>query len=196
MFLAAIVSLFILAKQSLSNNENNDKSLINLISTQLKEPISTAGIIILITGAGGAYGGMIRLSGVGNAMENVSNNFNISYILLAWLVTAIIRIAQGSATVAMITGVGLMAAILSNVQDLGYHPLYIYLAIGFGSITLSWMNDSGFWVVQRLSGFSEKETLKTWSVLLTAISLVGLISCMLASKLIPCLLYTSPSPRD
>ena len=78
-----------------------------------------------------------------------------------------------------------MAAILSNVQDLGYHPLYIYLAIGFGSITLSWMNDSGFWVVQRLSGFSEKETLKTWSVLLTAISLVGLISCMLASKLIP-----------
>ena len=185
MFLAAIVSLFILAKQSLSNNENNDKSLINLISTQLKEPISTAGIIILITGAGGAYGGMIRLSGVGKAMENVSNNFNISYILLAWLVTAIIRIAQGSATVAMITGVGLMAAILSNVQDLGYHPLYIYLAIGFGSITLSWMNDSGFWVVQRLSGFTEKETLKTWSVLLTAISLVGLISCLLASKLIP-----------
>ena len=80
MFLAAIVSLFILAKQSLINNKNNDKSLINLISTQLKEPISTAGIIILITGAGGAYGGMIRLSGVGKAMENVSlNNFNISY---------------------------------------------------------------------------------------------------------------------
>jgi GntP family gluconate:H+ symporter len=63
--------------------------------------------------------------------------------------------------------------------------LYIFLAIGFGSITLSWMNDSGFWVVQRLSGFTEKETLRTWTVLLTAISLLGLIICLIGSSLIP-----------
>jgi GntP family gluconate:H+ symporter len=128
---------------------------------------------------------MIRLSGVGQSIENLSTNFNISYVLLAWLVTAIIRIAQGSATVAMITGVGLMSAILIDGAELQYHPLYIFLAIGFGSITLSWMNDSGFWVVQRLSGFTEKETLKTWTVMLTAISLLGLVICLIGSNLIP-----------
>ncbi|MEC8989297.1 MAG: hypothetical protein VYB66_08620, partial [Verrucomicrobiota bacterium] len=68
---------------------------------------------------------------------------------------------------------------------LDYHPFYIFLAIGFGSITLSWMNDSGFWVVQRLSGFTEKETLKTWSVLLTAISLLGLVQTLAFSKILP-----------
>ena len=128
---------------------------------------------------------MIRLSGVGQSIENLSYDFKISYVLLAWIVTAIIRIAQGSATVAMITGVGLMSAVLSNGSELPYHSLYIFLAIGFGSITLSWMNDSGFWVVQRLSGFTEKETLRTWTVLLTAISLLGLIICLIGSSLIP-----------
>lgn len=78
-----------------------------------------------------------------------------------------------------------MAAILGDGSELPYHTLYIFLSIGFGSITLSWMNDSGFWVVQRLSGFTEQETLKTWSVLLTAVSLAGLMMCLLASTFFP-----------
>ncbi|HBJ61828.1 MAG TPA: hypothetical protein DDY76_08855, partial [Opitutae bacterium] len=61
----------------------------------------------------------------------------------------------------------------------------VFLAIGFGSITLSWMNDSGFWVVQRLSGFTERETLATWSVLLTAISFLGLVVTLLGSFALP-----------
>jgi GntP family gluconate:H+ symporter len=85
----------------------------------------------------------------------------------------------------MITGVGLMSAVIGDGSALDYHPVYIFLAIGFGSITLSWMNDSGFWVVQRLSGFTEKETLKTWSVLLTAISLLGLVITLSGSFLLP-----------
>ena len=85
----------------------------------------------------------------------------------------------------MITGVGLMAAVIGDGNALGYHKAHAFLAIGFGSITLSWMNDSGFWVVQRLSGFTEKETLKTWSVLLTAISLLGLFVCLIGSALLP-----------
>ena len=117
--------------------------------------------------------------------EETSEEFNISYVLLAWLATAVVRIAQGSATVAMITGVGLMSAVIGDGSALDYHPVYIFLAIGFGSITLSWMNDSGFWVVQRLSGFTEKETLKTWSVLLTAISLLGLVITLSGSFLLP-----------
>jgi GntP family gluconate:H+ symporter len=68
---------------------------------------------------------------------------------------------------------------------LPYHPLYIFLAIGFGSITLSWMNDSGFWVVQRLSGFTEKEMLKTWTVMLTAISVAGLLQVLVMAEVLP-----------
>ena len=109
----------------------------------------------------------------------------LSYILLAWSVTAFIRVAQGSAAVALITGAGLMASIVGNGNDLGYHPGYLFLAIGFGSITLSWMNDSGFWVVQKLSGLTENEMLKTWTVLLTVISVFGLILSLAGSVLLP-----------
>ena len=185
MALAAVSSVYILLKQSILDNGGNRGKLISFLSKELEEPLSTAGMIILITGAGGAFGGMVRLSGVGHSIENLSSELNLSYVLLAWLVTAIIRIAQGSATVAMITGVGLMAAVLGDGSVIPYHPLYIFLAIGFGSITLSWMNDSGFWVVQRLSGFTEKETLKTWSLLLSAISLMGLAICLVGSYLMP-----------
>ena len=98
--------------------------------------------------------------------------------------TALVRIAQGSATVSMITGVGLMSALLANTT-LDYHVFYIYLAIGFGSITCSWMNDSGFWIVGRLSGFTEKETLKSWTPMLTIIAVVGLVETYLCSKILP-----------
>ncbi|MFP6855312.1 MAG: SLC13 family permease [Opitutales bacterium] len=165
--------------------KDDQGTLSEKLGQSLQEPLSTAGVILLITGAGGAFGAMIRLSGVGEVIASLAQQFDISAVLLAWVATAVIRIAQGSATVAMITGVGLMAAMIGDGSSLDYHPLYVFLAIGFGSITLSWMNDSGFWVVQRLSGFTEKETLRTWSVLLTAISLLGLVLTLLGSNLLP-----------
>jgi GntP family gluconate:H+ symporter len=69
--------------------------------------------------------------------------------------------------------------------ELGCHPVYLFTAIGFGAMFLSWMNDSGFWVVNRLSGMTEKETLRTWSVQLTADSVIGLIVTLALSKLLP-----------
>ena len=81
-----------------------------------------------------------------------------------------------------------MAPILTKMAEngsLGCHPIYFCLAIGFGAFPLSWMNDSGFWVVQRLSGFTEKETLKTWTVMLTAISVMGFLQVMVMSKVLP-----------
>ena len=185
MLLAALLAIYTLASQIIRESRPLDGGLMSTLGKTLEDPLQTAGVIILITGAGGAFGGMIRLAGIGETIEALAQSYGISYILLAWGATAIIRIAQGSATVAMITGVGLMAAILGDGTGLDYHPFYIFLAIGFGSITLSWMNDSGFWVVQRLSGFTEKETLKTWSVLLTAISLLGLVQILTFSKILP-----------
>ena len=182
MTLAAGFAIFGLLRQMAGKKE---KDLAAKLSKTLKEPLSVAGVILLITGAGGAFGAMIRMSGVGDSIESLADKFSIPYVLLAWGVTAFIRIAQGSATVSMITGVGIMATVIGDGGALDYHKAYVFLAIGFGSITLSWMNDSGFWVVQRLSGFTEKETLKTWSVLLTAISLLGLVLCLLGSALLP-----------
>jgi len=69
--------------------------------------------------------------------------------------------------------------------DLPYHPVYIFMSIGFGALTLSWMNDSGFWVVCKLSGFTEKETLKSWTVIATTNSVVGVLTCLVLSKIIP-----------
>ena len=182
MTLAAGFAILGLLRQMAAKQE---KDLASKLGKTLQDPLSTAGVILLITGAGGAFGAMIRMSGVGDSVGSIAEEFDISYVLLAWAVTAFIRIAQGSATVSMITGVGLMAAVIGDGDALGYHKAYVFLAIGFGSITLSWMNDSGFWVVQRLSGFTEKETLKTWSVLLTAISLLGLFLCLLGSAFLP-----------
>ena len=185
MLLAAIAAVYTLAAQLIKDSKVSNDGLMSTVSKAMEDPLQTAGVIILITGAGGAFGGMIRMAGVGGTIEGLATSYNISLILLAWGATAVVRIAQGSATVAMITGVGLMSSVIGDGSSLPYHSLYIFLAIGFGSITLSWMNDSGFWVVQRLSGFTEKETLKTWSVMLTAISLLGLIQIMIFSTLFP-----------
>jgi len=161
-------------------------------------PLETAGMIILITAAGGAFGGMLRNAGVGDAIGELAKTYSIPLLLLAWLTAAVIRIAQGSATVAMLTTSGIVwqiimpkAAVapeeLTKVMgmQLGFHPMYIFLAIAFGSFCCSWMNDSGFWVVSRLSGMTEKETLKSWTVMLTVTSIFGLIQVLVLSKLLP-----------
>ncbi|MDA1273231.1 MAG: SLC13 family permease [Verrucomicrobia bacterium] len=144
----------------------------------------TAGVIILITSAGGAFGMMLRNAGVGGAIQAAVAGHEINLILLSWLVAAVIRIAQGSATVAMLTTASMMYPIMES-GTLPYHPVYVFMAIGFGAMMLSWMNDSGFWVVGRLSGLTEKETLKSWTVVVSVNSLVGLLVCMLFSFLLP-----------
>ena len=148
-------------------------------------PLETAGVIILITSAGGAFGLMLKHAGVGDAVKAVAGGASINLVLLSWLVAAVIRVAQGSATVAMLTTAAMIYPIMSSGPALPYNPVYIYLAIGFGAMICSWMNDSGFWVVGRLSGFTEKETLKTWTGVVTVASIVGLIECMVLSAVLP-----------
>ena len=92
--------------------------------------------------------------------------------------------AQGSATVAMLTTSSMVYPMMQGVP-LPYHPIYIFLAIGFGSKALSWMNDSGFWTVSKLSGFTEKETLQSWSVIVTTISISGLLLTLVAAAALP-----------
>jgi len=151
-------------------------------------PIETAAIIILITAAGGAFGFSLRNAGVGDSIKELAGGDiaggTYKLILISYFVAFIIRIAQGSATVAMQTTSLMIAPLIVGVE-LPFNPLYLFLSIGFGAFGCSWMNDSGFWVVSRLGGLTEKETLRSWTVLLTACSILGLICTLIAVTFVP-----------
>jgi GntP family gluconate:H+ symporter len=157
------------------------------IEARLGPPLLTAGVIILITSAGGAYGLMLKNAGVGDAVKELVAGKNVNLIFLAWLVAWVIRVAQGSATVAMLTASAMVYPMMDPATNppLPFHPLYIFCAIGFGALSTSWMNDSGFWVVNRLSGMTEAETLKSWTVMSTIIALTGLVLVWLLAKVLP-----------
>jgi H+/gluconate symporter-like permease len=182
LLLGAAIALFVLVRQKRGLT-------LARIAEMIEPPFATAGVIILITSAGGAFGLMLKNAGVGEAVKALVGNdvSGTQLILLSWLVAGVIRIAQGSATVAMLTTAAMIYPIMSGGAALPYHPVYIFMAIGFGAMICSWMNDSGFWVVGKLSGFTEKETLKTWTVALTVNSLAGLVVCLVFSKLAPLL---------
>jgi gluconate:H+ symporter, GntP family len=150
----------------------------------LSSPLEIAGVIILITSAGGAYGAMIKNAGVGDSVRALAAGTEVNYVLLAWLLAAVIRIAQGSGTVAIITTSSIMLSIVGDA-GFGVHPFYIYIAIGYGATILSWMNDSGFWVFARLGGLTEGEALRSWTVLLTVISIVGLVQVLIVAAIWP-----------
>ena len=146
--------------------------------------LMTAGIIILITAAGGAFGGMLQQTGISARIGALTQNFQMGLLPLAFLVAAVVRTAQGSATVAMITASGILSG-MANTGQLEFHPLYIGLAVACGSKLVPWMNDSGFWIVCKMSNLTEKEALKTFSPLLTIMGITGLVVIIIAAKLIP-----------
>jgi GntP family gluconate:H+ symporter len=151
-------------------------------------PLETAGVIILITSAGGAFGAMLRNIGVGAAIQSAAQGYNVNILLLAWVTAAVIRIAQGSATVAMITSSAIIWDMLDPAKGgapLPFNTMYVFLAIGFGAFCCSWMNDSGFWVVSRLGGMTERETLRSWTVVLTAASIAGFLLTLLFANILP-----------
>lgn len=154
------------------------------LAARLAPSLETAGVIILITSAGGAYGAMLQHSGLGATIAAIADGRQLNHVLLAWLVAATIRVAQGSATVAMITAASIMQSVTA-ATGWSCHPFYIYLSIGYGAFFFSWMNDSGFWLVSRMGGLTEGQTLKSWTVLLSVLSLAGLIEAWLLSTWLP-----------
>lgn len=149
------------------------------------KPLEIAGTIILITAAGGAYGAMIQYSGIGDAIGAATRGFKIDYLVLGWMIAAVMKTAQGSGTVSMITTSAIILAMVGQDPSLGYHPVYLLLAIGFGSLCISWMNDSAFWVVARMSGFTSDEALRRWTLLLFIISVVGFAQVLVLARLLP-----------
>lgn len=146
--------------------------------------LMSGGGIILITAAGGAFGGMLQQTGISTRIADLTQSYQMALIPMAFFIAAVVRTAQGSATVALITASGILSGMAMNA-NLGFHPVYLGLAIGCGSKIVPWMNDSGFWIICKLSNLTEKEALKTISPLLVVMGLTGLVVIMIAAKLFP-----------
>ncbi len=155
---------------------------------QLAKPVEMAlasgGLIILITAAGGSFGKMLVQAEVGKTIGEMSQEFGVPILLLSFLLGTLLKVAQGSGTVAMITVSSIMAPLVLDTPP-GFHPVYVACAIGSGSLVGSWMNDSGFWVYKQMSGLTETEALQTWTPLLAVMGLVGYVVTQIAALLVP-----------
>ncbi len=147
------------------------------VRATLGEAVTEAGSIILVIGAGGALGATLRQAGLAELSRGLAAGEGLALVATAWLVTALVRVAQGSATVAMITAAGVMAPLVAEGGG-AIHPVYVAIAIGCGSKIGMWMNDSGFWVVARMSGMNEPQTLRTASVMVAIEGTVGLLATL------------------
>ena len=179
LMLAAIVSMFTLKYvRSLSWRS---------LSEDVEDSLMSGGVIILITAAGGAFGAMLQDTHISNTIKDYFSGAGatgISLLLLGWGIAAVLKVAQGSSTVAMIVGAGMMSAIIGDV-DLDYNMVYVATAVGTGSLMGSWMNDSGFWVFTKMGGLTEGESLRSWTPLLMVLSLVGLAVTIVLSQFLP-----------
>ena len=135
----------------------------------LDEALGPICSIILITGAGGMFGGVLRASGIGEALTSSLSDLGMPLLLQAFLIATALRVAQGSATVALTTAAGLIASQAAGLHDVRVALLVI--AVAAGATVLSHVNDSGFWLVSRFFGMDEKTTLKTWTVMETTLGL-------------------------
>jgi GntP family gluconate:H+ symporter len=138
----------------------------------------TAGAILLI-GAGGGFGRILQDSNISGAIVEAAQHAHLSVLLMAWLIAALIRVATGSSTVAMTTAAGIVAPLA--LHSAGVRPELLVIATGAGSIVLSHVNDGGFWLVKEYLGMSVPQTLKTWTVLETILSVTGLALVLLLS---------------
>ena len=156
------------------------------LAESVKSSLQSAGVIILITGMGGAFGGILQQTSLGlevSAFVSSQNFGSLAILVVAYFTTSVIRIAQGSATVAMVTSIGIVGGLVE--QGIGIHPVYLALAIGCGAKPIPWMNDSGFWVVGKLSGFTEAETFKTFSVVIALQGVFGGIAVLTLAYFLP-----------
>ncbi len=168
LIVACLVSFVVLGRfKGMTNDQIKEVSDAALTST---------GLIILVTGAGGVFKQVLVDSGIGQAVGESFGKLSLSPIILAFLIALVVRIAAGSATVAMTTAGAIVAPVLTGATT---EPALIVIAIAAGSTALSHVNDSGFWLVNRYFGLSEKDTLKSWTVMETLIGVVGLIMALI-----------------
>jgi gluconate:H+ symporter, GntP family len=182
MLFSAILSMIILVRV-------RRLSLKQLGSTT-EEALVGAGMIILITAAGGAFGSMLRHAGLQQLIEGAFEDGIVAGIWILWLlagflVSALMKTAQGSTTVALITTSALFAGIGVDSVWLGCHPVYLAAAIGSGGLVGSWMNDSAFWIFSRMGGLTELETLRSYTVVMSLVGLSAFVMTLIYAWFLP-----------
>ncbi len=170
-FVALTIAL-LLAYYLLGIRRGWSRKSLETVSTASLKPV---GNILLVVGAGGIFGAVLKGSGVADALSDTFHNVGLPVILLAWLVSVVLRVAQGSATVAIVTTAGIVLPLIDGQHLSQPHLALIIMAISAGSIFASHVNDGGFWMVAKYFGISERDTLKSWTVLETVLSVVGFL---------------------
>ena len=175
-FTGAIFALLVVWQQK--------KTSKTAMTTFVQTALMSGGGIILITAAGGAFGGMLQQTGISSRIAELTKDYQMALIPLAFFITAVVRTAQGSATVALITASGILAGMAQNA-NLGFNPVYLCLAIGAGAKLVPWMNDAGFWIMCKTSNLTEAEAMKTIAPMQSTMGIVGLILTMIAAAVFP-----------
>jgi GntP family gluconate:H+ symporter len=149
----------------------------------VQSALMSGGVILLIIAAGGAFGGVLQQTLITQSLASRFEGFHTLALPVIFIITTLVRTAQGSATVAMITAAPIAKALLAG--GAAVHPVYFAIAIGCGSKPFPWMNDAGFWIITRLSGLRETQTLRTVSPMMSLQGVAGLLLTMLCARLFP-----------
>ncbi|AHG89662.1 Gluconate transporter [Gemmatirosa kalamazoonensis] len=180
LFVSAVIAMWLYARRRRPTRQE--------LAELVERSLMGAGIVILIVAAGGAFGASLQATGIGPVIQGAFargvSNPGLTVLLLAFVITMVIRAAQGSSTVAMITTAGMLGAMVKGIA-LPYHTVYIGTAIASGSLMASWMNDAGFWIFSKVGGATEAETFRSWTPLLSIVGLTGLATTLLLARLLP-----------
>ncbi|MFF5564397.1 GntP family permease [Streptomyces sp. NPDC012623] len=176
-FVALTIAL-LLAYYLLGIRRGWSRQSLETVSTSSLKPV---GNILLVVGAGGVFGAVLKGSGIADALADTFNDVGLPVILLAWLISVVLRVAQGSATVAIVTTAGIVVPLVEGQGLSQAHLALIIMAISAGSIFASHVNDGGFWMVAKYFGISERDTLKSWTVLESVLSVAGFAVAALLS---------------
>lgn len=176
LILSAIIAMGTLIRQKKRSFEE--------LSNSIQSALASGGVIILITAAGGAFGQVLRQTGVADLIHDLPQASPQVICTLAFLITTAIRTAQGSASVAMITAAGILSGIARD-GNLPFETFYLAAAIGCGSKPIAWMNDSGFWVITKMSGMTESEGLKYITPMTGCMGVVGLLVVLVGVTIYP-----------
>ncbi len=185
--LAMLISMTIAMWTLKSKRKRTNAQLAKVVEVSLM----SGGIIILITAAGGAFGAMLKAAQIGPTIENLLKAdggqpaSGLMLLILGALITSVMKIAQGSGTVAMITSSTMIAAMITSTETLSYNRVYLATAIGGGSMIGSWMNDSAFWIFVKMTGLTEAEGLKSWTPLLAIAGFTCVVVSLLLATILP-----------
>src|SRR5437867_237877 len=186
LLVSAGVAMWVYARQRSASRA----ALAEMVETSLM----SAGVIILITAAGGAFGATLQAAEIGPVIERAfvgqaaasGTGSGLIFLFLGFGVASLMKIAQGSSTVAMITTAAMLAAMLpASGGRLPFHTVYVATAIASGSLVGTWMNDSGFWVFSKMGGVTELETLESWTPLLAVVGVTAMVTTVVLALLVP-----------